>query len=198
MLETYNETPIFIPVDITEDADQSVARKLSRSSDPVGANSETLQEWVLNFEEYSKRLCSSVVNFDNLIANNSPPWAACSVFMYRCLIALDKQPGIRPVRVGETWRCIFANIILKVTRSEATSTCHDEQLFDGIKSVIDCPVHRVQDIWYTKFTTKDWRFLLVDAKTCSARSIYSEFCGQFDIYGHPELFFLIAIVTFHC
>ena len=38
----------------------------------------------------------------------------------RRLIALDKQPGVRPVGVGETWRLIFAKIVLKVTGPETT------------------------------------------------------------------------------
>ena len=42
MLETYEETPIFIPVNITEEAVISVARKLSGSSGPGGTDSEAL------------------------------------------------------------------------------------------------------------------------------------------------------------
>ena len=42
-LETYEETPIFIPVDIKEEAVKSVARKLSGGSFPGGTDSEALQ-----------------------------------------------------------------------------------------------------------------------------------------------------------
>ena len=42
-LETYKETPVFIPVDITEEAVESVAQKLPGGSGPVGTDSEALQ-----------------------------------------------------------------------------------------------------------------------------------------------------------
>ena len=34
------------------------------------------------------------------------------------MIALDKQPGVRPVKVGETWRCLMAKCVLRVTGQE--------------------------------------------------------------------------------
>ena len=38
------------------------------------------------------------------------------------------QPGIRPVGVGETWRRLFSNILLKVMGTEATMACQDDQI----------------------------------------------------------------------
>ena len=113
-LETYKETPIFIPVNITEETVESVARKLSGSSSPGCTNSEALQGWLLKFGEVSTRLHTSVETFVDWLANSSPPWAAYRAFISDRLIALDKQPGVHPVGVGETLRHIFANIVLNV------------------------------------------------------------------------------------
>ena len=44
------------------------------------------------------------------------------------LIALDKQSGIRPVGVGETWRRLMAKCLLKVAGTEAKSACGTTQL----------------------------------------------------------------------
>ena len=79
------------------------------------------------------------------------------------LIALDKQLGVRPVYVEETWWHIFANIALKVTGPEATMAFQDDQLCDGLKARIDGAIHGVQAIWGENSTTEDWGFLLVDA-----------------------------------
>ena len=53
MLETYEETPMFIPVDIMEDTVES-SKKLSGSLGLGGKDSENLQGWILKFGEDRK------------------------------------------------------------------------------------------------------------------------------------------------
>ena len=71
------------------------------------------------------------------------------------MIVLDKQPGVRPVGVGITWRQCFAKISLKVTEQESTMACQYEQLCDRPKAGIDDAVHGDQAIWDEKLTTED-------------------------------------------
>ena len=73
MVETYDKTPILIPVDITEDAVESVARKRSGSSGPACTDSEALHGWILKFGEDKKIICTSVETFFDWIANKSLP-----------------------------------------------------------------------------------------------------------------------------
>ena len=80
------------------------------------------------------------------------------------LIALDKQPGVRPVGVGETWRQMFAKIVLKVMGPEATMAFQDDQLFSGFKLGINGAVCIFQALWDENSSTEEWGFLLVDAK----------------------------------
>ena len=47
------------------------------------------------------------------------------------LIALDKQPGIRLVGVGETWQRLMAKCLLQVTGQEAKVICGIDQLAEG-------------------------------------------------------------------
>ena len=107
-LETYEDTPIFIPVDITKEAVELVARKLLGSSGPGGTDSEALQGWILKFGEDSTRIRTSVETVLDWLANGIPPWTAYREFMSSRLIVLEKQPGMWPVGVGETWRHIFS------------------------------------------------------------------------------------------
>ena len=80
----------------------------------------------MKFGEEITRLRTSVETFFDWLANGNLPWAAYCAFMSVRLIAIDKQPGVRPVGVGETWRRLFAKIILKVVGPEATMACQDD------------------------------------------------------------------------
>ena len=80
------------------------------------------------------------------LANGIPPWAAYRSFVSGRLMALDKQPFVRPVGVGEMWRHIFTKIVLKVTVTEATIECQDDQMCAGIKVGIGRAVHGVRAI----------------------------------------------------
>ena len=69
------------------------------------------------------------------------------------LIVLDKLPAICLVGFRETCHQIFAKcVLIKGPGPEATHTCKDDQLFAGLKSIIDRAVHGVQYIWDAKST----------------------------------------------
>ena len=52
------------------------------------------------------------------------------------LIALDKQCGIRPVGVEETWRRMMAKFLLSVAGPEAKAACGTTQLAGGVEAGI--------------------------------------------------------------
>ena len=82
-----------------------------------------------------------MATFVDWLANGSPPWAAYCTFMLVRLIALEEKPGVRPVGVGETWRHLFANTMIKATGTEENMECQDYQLCAGRKAVIDGAIH---------------------------------------------------------
>ena len=88
------------------------------------------------------------------------PWAAYHAFISGRLIALDKQPDVHTVGIGEMWRLLFAKIVLKVTGPEATTAYQDDQLRAGLKAVIDGAIHRVQYLWDKKFLRRNGVFNL--------------------------------------
>ena len=71
------------------------------------------------------------------------------------LVALDKQPGVRPVGVGENWRCPFAKIVIKFTGPEATMVCQDDHLCAGLKAGINGAIHGVQALRDEKSSTEE-------------------------------------------
>ena len=75
----------------------------------------SLQLWLLRFRAASGELRLIVYNFTEWLDNGWPPWAAYWSLMRGRLIALDKQLGIRPVGMGETWRRMMEKCLLQVT-----------------------------------------------------------------------------------
>jgi hypothetical protein len=63
------------------------------------------------------------------------------------LVALDKQPGVRPVGIGEIFRRLFAKSILLVVGKEATRACDNLNLCAGLKAGIEGAVHALRDSW---------------------------------------------------
>ena len=60
------------------------------------------------------------------------------------IIALYKQPGIRPVCVGETWRRMIAKCLLQVTGREAKAACGTAQLAGGVEAGIEVGIHAMR------------------------------------------------------
>ena len=81
------------------------------------------------------------------------------------LIALDKQPGIRPVRVGETWCCLMAKCLLKFAGPEAKSACGTTQLTGVLEAGIEGSIHVMRLLYEEHRKEEDWGFLLID--TCN-------------------------------
>ena len=94
--------PEITSVDITDDTVTEVAGRLSKGAGPGGPDSVSLQHWLLRFGAASAELRLVVRDFVEWLGNGRPPWAAYRALMSGRLIVLNKQPGIRPVGVGET------------------------------------------------------------------------------------------------
>jgi hypothetical protein len=114
VLTDYPRLPDFVDLDITDEAVEKVARRLSGSAGSGGTDSHALQHWLLRFGKASGALRDAVADFTDWLGNTAPPWAAYQAIMAGRLIGIDKCPGVRPVGAGETWRRLFAKTILLV------------------------------------------------------------------------------------
>ena len=57
--------------------------------------------------------------------------------MYGRLIVLNKQPGVCPVGVGETWQRFFAKYVMRAKGRKDTNACQDDHLCAVLNAVID-------------------------------------------------------------
>ena len=80
------------------------------------------------------------------------------------LIALDKQPGIRPVGVGETWRRLMAKCLIKVTGPEAKAAYGITQLAGGLEAGIEGAIHVMRVLFEEHREKENWGFILIGAR----------------------------------
>ena len=97
----------------------------------------------------ARRLCSEYVD-PSLIE----PLLACR------LIALDKNPGVRPIGVGDVARRIIAKAVIQFAKEDIQQACGCQQLCGGQVSGIEAAVHSVRDMLNAD---QEQALLLVDA-----------------------------------
>ena len=83
----------------------------------------------------ARRLCSEYVD-PSLIE----PLLACH------LIALDKNPEVRPIGVGDVARRIIAKAVIQFAKEDIQQACGCQQLCGGQVSGIEAVVHSVRDM----------------------------------------------------
>ena len=107
-LDVYRgKPPALVPVDITDETVATVERQLLGAAGPGGADSVSLQHWLLRFGVASMGLKNIVREFGDRMANGLPPWAAYRSLMPERLTSLKNCPGVWPFIVGETWHQIL-------------------------------------------------------------------------------------------
>ena len=116
--EHFDSTPTVIPIVITADTIEDVASKLSGSAGPSGIDSEMLKRWLLGFGNHSGALRRKLADFTTWLATSNPPWAVYRALMACRLVALDKQPGVRPLGIGEIYCHLMAKSLLLTIFSE--------------------------------------------------------------------------------
>ena len=156
ILDSYQEQPPeLVPVDITNDTVTALARQISGVAGPGGMDSVSLQHWLLRFMVTSGELRLIVADFTEWLSNGRPPWAAYRAMMSGRLIALDTQPGVIPVGVGETWRRLMENCLLQVTGQEVKATCGTEQLTSGVEALIEGGIHAMRILCQENYQEED-------------------------------------------
>jgi hypothetical protein len=145
--EPYPNLPAPVPVCVTQDDVEAVSSRLAGAAGPGGTDAVDLANWLLRFGRESESLREEMAAWANWLANTSPPWAAYRAVMANRLVALDKQPGTRPVGIGEVYRRLWAKCLLKAIGSQATASCGNFNLCAGLQAGIEGAVHAVRGVF---------------------------------------------------
>ena len=114
---TFNiiELPSLEKQNITSSTVEKQARKLFGVSGPSGSDANHWFDALIRFGLESSRLRDLVSQLDNLIANEIISWRKIKALFSCRLIALDKQPGVRPIGIAETSRRLLGKAVADLT-----------------------------------------------------------------------------------
>ena len=86
-----------------------------------------------SFKGASADLCHAIAGLAKLLASEVVHPAGIAPLLSCLLVALDKQPGVRPISgVGEVLRRIIAKAILRVTKTDIQDACGHVQKCSGV------------------------------------------------------------------
>ena len=102
-----------------------------------------IRNWLLCFECSKEELGVVFARLSDCMANFSPPWSAYCALMACRLVALDKRPGVRPVRVGEMLRQALAKLVMRAAGEQAKTACGNLQLCAVLEAGIEGATHFV-------------------------------------------------------
>ena len=110
-------------------------------------DSVSLKHWLLRFRAVIRELRLIFLDFKEWLSNGQPPWDAYWATGSDCLIALEKHPGVRLVRVGKTWQLLITKCLLWVKGQEAKAACGTEQLAVGVEAGMEGGIHDMHALW---------------------------------------------------
>lgn len=139
---------------------RSAALRTSGAAGPSGLDAVSWRRLCTSFKSASNDLCHSLAITARRLCTDLVDPATIAPLLACRLIALNKNPGVRPIGIGDTARRIIAKAILMVTRSDIQEAAGSLQLCAGQISGIEAAVHAVDSLFQQEETEA---ILLVDA-----------------------------------
>ena len=137
----HGEVPGIIPIDCPIGDAERIARQLNGSAGCSGVDAEHLKNQLLKHGKASAELREELVEWALWLANTSPPWASYRAMRQGRLVALDKQPGIRPLGIGEAWMRAVSKLVLMQCGRDGKAACGNTQLCAGLEAGIEGAIH---------------------------------------------------------
>ncbi len=117
--------------------------RMSGSTGPSSFDAVMMRNCLLWYGKASSELRQEMAEWVEWLSNESPPWVAYRALMCRRLVALDKQPGVCPIAIGEIWHQCIAKSDLAGLEAQAKGACESVQLCAELEAGIEGALHAV-------------------------------------------------------
>ena len=108
-----------------------MALQMDGAAGPSGLDSNSWKQILTSFKSHSTNLCHTLPTLAKCLCTSLVDPSSLSSFVACHLIALDKDPGVRPVGIGETVHRIICKAIVKTIRDDIQSAAGPLQVCAG-------------------------------------------------------------------
>ena len=142
------------------DSIRSAALKIKGAAGPSRLDAHAWRRLCTCFKGASRDLCASLASVARRIYSSYVNPTLIAPLLASRLITLNKNPGVRPIGIGDTARRIIANAILSIIGPDIQDATGCQQLCGGQIAGIEAAVHATK----MEFESQDCEaVLLVDA-----------------------------------
>ena len=123
------------------------AVRIEGSAGPSGVDALGWRCLCTSFRTASTDLCHSLALVARRISTSFTDPKALQPLLNCRLIALDKNPGVRPISIGETSRRIIAKAVLHIVKQDVMDAAGCLQLCAAQRAGYEAAVHAMREIF---------------------------------------------------
>ena len=127
---------------------RATALRTSGSAGPSGTDAKMWRTMCTSFKKESDDLCHSLALMAKRLASSVVDPEGLASFLASRLVALDKNPGVRPIGVCETARRIITKATLSVTCGDIQEVAGSMQLCAGQPAGTEAVVHAMRESFH--------------------------------------------------
>ena len=132
---------------LTGDVVRRVALNTHGAAGPSGVDADTWRRMCTGFGGASGELCEAMATCARRLATTFVDPASLEAYLACRLIPLDKNPGVRPIGIGEVLRRILGKAILSMIRDDIQEAAGSLQVCAGHESGIEAAVHAMTTVF---------------------------------------------------
>jgi hypothetical protein len=154
--DAYEEVPASMRHVSDPETVGEVVRKVQGGPGPSGVDAYLFHALASRFGTASLNLRLELAKWSEWLSNESPPWAAIRALNAKRGVATDKEPGTRPLHVGEVYmRMMIGKDLLRTAADEAKDACGCAQLCAGLEAGVEGGLHAARASWGQEGWTHD-------------------------------------------
>ena len=151
---------------ITGEAIKIAANNTQGAAGPSGVDAYAWRRFCSSFKSASADLCNALAGVARRLCTSRVDPEGLPGFVACRLVPLDKDPGVRPIGIGEVPRRIIAKSIFKVVGNDVQEAAGPLQACAGHEARCEAAIHAMREIMSSDETQA---VLLVDASNAFNR-----------------------------